>query len=285
MWALLSPAAFGQNAAPLLVDVDWLSGHRHDRDLVLLHVGPKAEYDSKHIPGARFVLMTDLAKPMKHDGSKEIMLELPAADDFRAKLESIGVSDDSRIVLYVGADGTFQTGTRILFTLDYFGMGDRVSILNGGLTAWTTAGKPVTTDVPAVKPGKLSAHPTKNTVADAEFVKSLAQRPNYRLVDARDPKFYSGVEPTYEKRGHIPGAINIPFSQITTSNKTVDPKQVAEVFHQAGIKPGDTVVAYCHIGQQATAVIFGARLLGYPVMLYDGSFEDWATNNRGPVEK
>ena len=61
--------------------------------------------------------------------------------------------------------------------------------------------------------------------------------------------------------------------------------RVEALFRQAGVRPGDTVVVYCHIGQQATAVIFGARLLGHTVALYDGAFQDWAVNNRGPVEK
>ncbi len=86
-------------------------------------------------------------------------------------------------------------------------------------------------------------------------------------------------------KGHIPGAVNIPFSKITDDNMLVDRERVAALFAAAGIKPGDTVVAYCHVGQQGTAVVFGARLLGYTVMLYDGSFQDWAMNKRGPVEK
>ena len=62
-------------------------------------------------------------------------------------------------------------------------------------------------------------------------------------------------------------------------------ERVEALFRKAGVKAGDTVVAYCHVGQQATAVIFGARLLGNPVVLYDGAFQDWAVNSRGPVEK
>jgi thiosulfate/3-mercaptopyruvate sulfurtransferase len=64
-----------------------------------------------------------------------------------------------------------------------------------------------------------------------------------------------------------------------------DRTRLTALFERAGIKPGDTIVAYCHVGQQATAVILGARLLGHPVMLYDGAFQDWAVNDRGPVQK
>ena len=97
--------------------------------------------------------------------------------------------------------------------------------------------------------------------------------------------FYTGVEPTFNKSGHIPGAVNIPFTDITDTEMMIDRDRLAAVFARAGVRAGDTIVAYCHIGQQATAVIFAARLLGHPVVLYDGAFQDWASANRGPVEK
>jgi len=93
--------------------------------------------------------------------------------------------------------------------------------------------------------------------------------------------FYDGVQeggpmdrPT---AGHIPGARSIRFTAMTTTElKLKTPEELLATFEAAGIKPGDTVVAYCHIGQQATATLFGAMTLGHPVLLYDGSFEDWA---------
>ena len=282
--ALLGRPAAAQTAAPLLVDVDWLSEHASDRGLVILHVGSAAGYQAQHIPGARLIAEDDVAKP--HDMAKgDLMLELPAAADLRTTFAARGISDDSRIIVYFGKDGPVQSTTRIILTLDYLGLGDRTSLLNGGLAAWLRAGKPVTTEVPRVTPGVLTARATKPVVVDAEFVKSLASRPNHRLVDARAPVFYSGVSPTYNKSGHIPGAINIPFTDVTDTDQKIDRARLAEVFRRAGVQPGDTVVAYCHIGQQATAVVFAARLLGHPVVLYDGAFQDWATANRGPVEK
>ena len=132
----------------------------------------------------------------------------------------------------------------------------------------------------------MSARATKNVVVDAAFVQSVAsaaepqarRRARGRLLQRHRAELNG-------QSGHIPGAINIPFSQMTDDQQLIDRDRVAALFRDAGIKPGDTIVAYCHIGQQATAVIFGARLLGYPAMLYDGSFQDWAVNHRGPVEK
>jgi thiosulfate/3-mercaptopyruvate sulfurtransferase len=279
---LYTPAA-AQSAAPMLVDVDWLAQHQQDSNLVLLHVSTREEYDAEHIRGARFVTHMDLAKPHSHD-STDLILELPTPEELRAKLEALGISDDSRIVVYYGKDWV-SPATRVILALDYVGLSERTSLLNGGMGAWKRAGHTVTAELPTVTAGKLSARATKDLIVDAEFVKSVAQRPNHKLVDGRAAVFYNGIEPTYEKAGHIPGAINIPFTEIGNDELMIERENVAQLFEAAGIKPGDTIVAYCHIGQQATAVIFGARMLGHPVVLYDGAFQDWASNNRGPVEK
>jgi thiosulfate/3-mercaptopyruvate sulfurtransferase len=271
--------AFAQNPAPLLVETSWLSEHLSDRNLVLLHVGGKQEYETEHIPGARQITDADIIRNSQND-----MYDLPAARDLQMKLASLGVSDDSRIVVYFGANGGLPSATRVIFTLDYVGLGDRTSLLNGGLREWKRAGKSVTAAVPAVTMGKLSL-PVKNIVADFEFVKSVPQRSGYKLVDARAPVFYNGIESSHEVSGHIPGAVNIPFSSIADATLMISAERVAELFRSAGVRPGDTVVAYCHIGQQATAVVFAARLLGHPALLYDGSIHDWAMNKRGPIEK
>ncbi len=113
----------------------------------------------------------------------------------------------------------------------------------------------------------------------------MPQKPAHTVVDGRAAQFYTGIGETYGKSGHIPGAVNIPFTQIIDSELMVDRARVEGLFRAAGVKPGETVVAYCHIGQQGTAVVFGARLLGHQVVLYDGSMQDWATNGRGDVVK
>jgi len=280
---LCAPAA-AQTPASLLVDVDWLSQHLSDRNLVVLHVGDRADYDTGHIPGAHPISEDDVSKP--HDMARgDLMLEMPAAADLRATLASRGISDNSRIVVYLGKGLGVQSATRIVLTLDYMGLGEQTSLLNGGLAAWVRGGKPITKDPPRVTPGTLSVRATKPLIVDAEFVKTVGSRANHTLIDARAPVFYQGIEPTFGKNGHIPGAINIPFTDVVDGEQKVDRARLEGLFARAGVKPTDTVVAYCHVGQQATAVIFAARLLGHPVLLYDGAFQDWASANRGPVEK
>src|SRR5688572_1236878 len=192
----------------LLVETDWLASKLSDRHLVVLHVGSRAGYDKAHVPGARPITEEDVARP--HDMARgDLMLELPDAAALRATLESLGVSDDSVIVVYAGEGTPLQSATRIVFTLDYLGLGAQTSLLNGGLAAWQRAGRPTTSAAPPVSRGRLRARQVSPVVADAAFVQSVATRPRHVLVDARAPVFYNGTEPTFGKRGHIPKAVNI----------------------------------------------------------------------------
>ena len=249
---------------------------------MVLDVRTREEYAAGHIPGARLISEEEVSRPHNHSDLKDMMLEFPDAATLRAKVAQFGVSDSSRIVVSFGPDQGVQSATRIIFTLDYLGLGARTSLLNGGFPAWKRAGKPMTTTVPPAARGTLTMPIRENLVVDAGFVTSVPSRPGYKLVDARAAVFFKGIEPTMKgKAGHIPGAINIPFTEMTDTNMLIDRARVASVFERAGVTPGDTVVAYCHVGQQATAVLLAARLLGHPVMLYDGAFQDWAVNDRG----
>jgi thiosulfate/3-mercaptopyruvate sulfurtransferase len=283
--ALLGPHAdAAARQVPMVVDVDWLAYHVRDANLVLLHVGDRGEYDAGHIPGARFIAMSDVAAPHDHDDSAQLALELPHPDTLRTRLERLGISYESRIVVYFGNDWV-SPATRVIFTLDWIGLGQQTSLLNGGMHAWSRAGHDVTSDAPSVATGRLSRRATKSLVVDAAFVQSTPAREGHHLVDGRAAVFYRGIEPTHDKPGHIPGATNIPFTSVADDDLMIDAARLEAVFRTAGVRQGDVVVAYCHIGQQATAVLFAARLLGHDVRLYDGSFQDWATRNRGPVER
>jgi len=272
-------AASRDARARLLVSTGWLAQHLNDPDLVLLHVGDRAEYDHAHIPGARFVSLKDI--DAGGHGAGQLMLELPKPDDLRQRLAALGISDKSRVVVYYGNDWV-SPATRVIFTLDYAGLGGATSLLDGGMGAWTRDGHPTTDAVPAARTGELSALRTKPIVVDAEYVRDHLKSRGVDIIDARAAVFYDGVEvggmrEAPDRRGHIAGARNIPFTEITDDKLAVrDSASLAALFAKAGVQPGDTVIAYCHIGQQATAVLFAARSIGHPVLLYDGSYQDWS---------
>lgn len=269
--------------ADLLVTADWLATQIQNPKLVLLHVGEKPEYDAGHIPGARFLQMRDLSTPMTRD-TTVLALEMPPADELRRRLERFGISDDSRIVIYWGNDWV-SPSTRALLTLQYVGLGARASILDGGLPAWKKSGHPVTTDVPAARTGKLSARATVPLIVDGDVVKAHVRTPGHVIIDARNTVFYDGPPSEHApKPGHIPGALNLVFeTPFGEENRLLPEAQLRELFTKAGVKPNDTIIAYCHIGQQATVVVFAAQTLGYNVKLYDGSFQDWSLRGL-PVE-
>ena len=267
--------------APLVVDSKWLAAHLQDRDLVLLHLGEKPEYDAGHIPGARFLSLMDIVVDGRPSGPS---FEMPTAEDLRARLQALGISDDSRVVVYYGKDWV-SPSTRVVFTLDHAGLGDRVSLLDGGMQKWKADGNALATDIPPAKAGKLSPLKIRPTIVDAAFVQSHIRTPGTVIIDARAPVFYDGPARGEQRAGHVPSAVNVPFNSLFDDSNTVLTRDsLATLFRTAGVKPTDKLVVYCHIGQQATAVIFGARLLGYDAVLYDGSFDEWSRRTELPVE-
>src|SRR6266702_2672958 len=173
-------------------------------------------------------------------------------------------------------------------TLDYLGLADRTSILDGGLPAWRAEGKPVTAELREPKPGHFTPAPNGRLVVDAAWVKANMNKSGVAILDARAAKFYTGAEAGQMPRaGHIPGAKSIPFSSVIedTTNKFKSVEALRGLFNAAGVKQRDTVATYCHIGQQASLLYLVARYLGYEAHLYDGSFEDWSHRTALPVEK
>ncbi len=281
----------------MLVTPAWLAAHLHDANLVLLHVGQRDTYPARHIPGARFIELSDISvsdrsamkmppgmspppAPPLTGPKNGLMLEMPTADQLRSQLAKFGISNDSRIIVYQ-ADDYFSPSTRVAFTLDYVGLGDRASVLDGGLTAWV-AGHHDVTDVvpPAATPGTLSPLSLRPTIATLDYVRAHESARGVSIVDARAASFYDGVMPADRdapaRAGHIPGAKSVPFdTPYDDTGKLKSPDQLAAIFAQAGVQPADTVVGYCHVGQQATAMLFAARTLGHPVLLFDGSMDEY----------
>lgn len=268
--------------SPLIVSTEWLAQHLKDDSLVLLQVGTKEEFTGAHIPGAQFIQLADISTPR----GQGLALELPEIAQLQATFEKLGVTDKSRIILYFSKDWVTPT-TRVFFTLDYLGLGDRTSILDGGLPAWRAEKRPVTTEEVVAHMGHFGPKPNKQLVVDAVWVKNNLNKPGVMILDARASKFYTGEDAGRMPRGgHIPGAKNISFETVVEeSNKFKSIESLRQLFSSAGVKNGDSVATYCHIGQQASLLYFVARYLGYDAHLYDGSFEDWSHRTELPVEK
>ena len=274
---------------PMLVSTAWLTEHARDANLVLLQIGPRASYDSAHIAGARFISFNDISAP--RDTTKPA-LELPTPAALDSTLEAMGISDDSRIVIYQ-SDEWFTPATRVYLTLYWAGLGARTSLLDGGLDAWRAHGGAVTAAPPVVRRGTLTLHPRNDVIVTADWVAAHLTDPRVAIVDARNEQFYLGnyrTSPDQPRPGHIPGAWNIPFDAMVTyagrDSGLVRPMEwLRTTFAGAHAEPGDTVVTYCHIGQQGTLVWFGAKLAGYEARLYDGSFTQWSHLLQYPVER
>jgi thiosulfate/3-mercaptopyruvate sulfurtransferase len=267
----------------MIVSTEWLGKHLNDDSLVLLQVGDKKEYDAAHIPGAQYIQTSDISTPR----GTGLILELPPVDQLKTTFEKFGVTDRSRIIVYFSKDWVTPTA-RVYFTLDYLGLGDRTSILDGGLPAWQAEHRPVTAEVRATKMGNFTPHPNAKLVVDSAWVNSNLSKPGVAILDARASKFYTGEDAGQMPRaGHIPSAKSIPFSTLVedSNNKFKSADALRALFNSAGVKPKDSVATYCHIGQQASLLYFVARYLGYDAHLYDGSFQDWSNRADLPVEK
>ncbi len=267
----------------LLVTTDWLAKHLDDSKLVLLHVGDPREYPAEHIAGARLITLRDISLPHV-DGA--LMLEMLPPAELRSRLEKLGISDDSRIVVYYAKDWV-SPATRVVLTLDWIGLGDRTALLDGGMQAWKQESRPVTAvGPPTATPGRLSARrPRTDLIVDHSGVQRSIKATGVTIVDARAAMFYDGPRHGEHRAGHIPSAVNLPFNSVFGDDlRLLSADSLTTLFRKAGVGPSDTLVVYCHLGQQATAVIFAARSLGYTARLYDGSFDDWSARKELPVE-
>jgi thiosulfate/3-mercaptopyruvate sulfurtransferase len=275
----------------MLVTTAWLADHLKDSNLVILAIGQQKEYDAGHIPGSLFMKFGDLSAKKELSG---LSLELPPMPDLVEVFEKFGVANDSRIVLYPTKNGV-SLATRAYLTLDAMGLGPRTSLLDGGFPIWQKEGRPVSTDVPTVKRGKLEPCAQNDVIVDLDYVRGNLHRPAVDLLDVRDSTadapYYSGAEAMnhpgmdHQRSGHIPGAKSLPMELLIGEDGRLKPREELQaLFDKAGVKRGDRVVSYCWIGQRATLVYFAARYLGYDARLYDGSWEEWNRHTELPTE-
>jgi len=263
-----------------LVSADWLKRHRTDSGLVILNAErARTTFDSAHIPGARFVATSQFT--MRQG---DLVTELPPVARLDSLFESLGVGDRGRVVIY----GETLPVTRLYFTLDYLGLGERVSVLNGGLESWSRAGGATTADAtPAPARASLTVRARPELLADAAYVNARRSDPAVLLLDARNQQEFDGtmLEEGVARPGHIPGAVQLDWTELMSEGKFRDKRDLRQLFGAAGATPGREMITYCRVGSRASALYFAARLLGYTVRLYDGSMNDWASHSELPVAR
>ncbi|HTS31916.1 MAG TPA: sulfurtransferase [Bryobacteraceae bacterium] len=282
-FASAAPCGGHGDKSSMLVSTAWLADHLHDRNLTILSVGAESDYQKGHIPGALYLSYDDIHLMQ---GPTNLTVELPSMAQLRDVFRNLGVNSDSHVVLYFATQRSASITTRAFLTLDAMGMGARTSLLDGGMPVWQSEGRAVTTDVRPVALGNVEPCPQNDIIVELDYVRSNLHQRGVAIVDARAAEYYTGKSvPQGKRAGHIPGATNIAYTTLLDdAGKLKSAGALREQFRAAGIQPGDRVVSYCHIGQQATVVYFAARYLGFDARLYDGSWEDWSAHKELPAE-
>ena len=268
------------NAANMLVTTAWLAEHQNDRELVMLHVGSKAQYDSGHIAGARHTSLDEVALPNVPGG---LTLQLAGVEQLTAWAVRNGIGDRTRVIV-IPHDGALQSATRVFITLAYLGAMDRISLLNGSYQAWKSELRAVTTTAPAAAPAVTFTPKLRpDIIATIAQVEAATNDGTRHIIDARLTRFYNGDGGGFPRPGHIPTAVNVPLSSVSTNGYLRPIGELKTLFADAGVDQSKPVITYCHIGQQATLLWFVATMLGHDARMFDGSFQEWSGTARLPV--
>ena len=261
-------------SSDFLISTSDLAKQLRDPATVVLYIADReGSYLEEHIPGARFVLYSDIAV----NGATALGSELPPMAQLKRVFETVGVSDSSRVVIY-GANTVYAA--RAFFTLDAVGH-TRVALLDGGLPAWKTEKRPVESGTAAkVNAGTFTPKLNAVRVVDASFVQQQTGTHGIALLDVRpDPEYFGtdGGMNGMHTPGHIAGAVQMPWTTLVGPDGRFLSRDALEAkFRAAGVKAGTPVVSYCMVGMRASVAYFVARYLGYDARLYDGSIVDWS---------
>ncbi len=236
-------------------------------------------FGAGHLPGAFFLnLEGDLSGPVETHGGRH---PLPDMFGFASTLRLHGVGDESEVVVYDDSGGMFAA--RLWWLLRYAGF-SQVWVLDGGLSAWTAAGLPLTQAVTNPEPLALTLRLRPEMLADVTEVRDRLGDGRAKLFDARAPERFRGeVEPLDKKAGHIPGALNKPYTENLEDGLFKSPERLRERF--ADVTDGDDIILYCGSGVSAAHNALALAEAGIGgAKLYAGSWSDWVSYDENPVE-
>ncbi|PZM91121.1 MAG: sulfurtransferase [Actinobacteria bacterium] len=261
-----------------LVSVDWAEKNLDTPGVVFVEVDEDTTaYDAGHIPGAiKLNWKTDLQDPVRRDAlSKE---------QFEALLSERGISNDDTVILYGGNNNWFAAYAYWYFKL--YGHRD-VRLMDGGRKKWELDGRPLVKDVPnRPKTQYVAKDPDLSIRAFRDEVVAAIGKKN--LVDVRSPDEYAGrlLAPAHlpqeaaQRGGHIPTAINVPWSKAANEDGTFkSDEELRELYREAGLDENKETIAYCRIGERSSHTWFVLHeLLGYKnVKNYDGSWSEYGS--------
>ena len=269
-----------------LVSTEWLSAELGASDLRVVdaswHMDARdaaAEYDEQHIPGAVFMDLGGLA-----DSTSDLPMMLPQAEKFASRMQSLGLGDGSRIVLYDSSD--LKTSARAWWMLRLFGAHE-IAILDGGLPKWKAEGRDLLSGKEALRHRHFTVWKDEAHIRTKEQMLGLINAKSEQIVDARGAGRFEGreAEPRLGVNpGHIPGSRNLPMNNLFNADgtwKTGDALRAA--FTAAGVDVDQPIAATCGSGVTATTIAFGAHLLGNDkVAVYDGSWSEWGADKDTP---